>query len=201
MSIDALFLDIGGVVFEINWRRTAEALGFLSAPKQDQMWSKVAHWDLHLEFERGKVTPEHFFTQMRSELSLEKEHDLIEAWNKLIVGPLPQAETIFDKYKNKLPILALSNTNKTHYDHLIEKFSISKKFNHFLTSFDLGHRKPDPEIYLAAAEFANVKPERSLFIDDNLSNVECAKKLGFKSYQTVNSVEKTLIILRENLGF
>lgn len=199
MSIDAVFLDIGGIILEIDWRRTASAIGYLDAIKQEAMWKKVAHWDVHLEFERGKISPEQFFSQLRNELSLSEEHDLIQAWNKLIVGPLPGVEDIFSRYKNKIQLIALSNTNKTHYDHQIESFSILKKFDRFVTSFSIGHRKPDPEIFIAAAELVGVKPERAVFIDDSLANVECARRIGFKAFQTVNSPIETLSILSKIL--
>jgi HAD superfamily hydrolase (TIGR01509 family) len=65
----------------------------------------------------------------------------------------------------------------------------------------MGYRKPDPEIFVRAAEMMGVRPERAVFFDDSLKNVETAKSVGFKAFHTVNSPDKTIEILSEVLGF
>jgi 2-haloacid dehalogenase len=42
-------------------------------------------------------------------------------------------------------------------------------------------RKPTPEFYQILLDRYNVKPEESLFIDDNYRNILAAEKLGINS--------------------
>ena len=42
-------------------------------------------------------------------------------------------------------------------------------------------RKPFPEFYKLLLNRYNVKPEETIFIDDNLRNVKAAEALGIKS--------------------
>ena len=42
--------------------------------------------------------------------------------------------------------------------------------------------KPDPAIYLAAAELAGVPPERCLFVDDSAANTDAARALGMTAH-------------------
>jgi putative hydrolase of the HAD superfamily len=47
-----------------------------------------------------------------------------------------------------------------------------------VNSSRIGAVKPDPQIYLYAAEVASAKPERCLFVDDTPANVAGAEAVG-----------------------
>lgn len=200
MSAQAVFLDIGGIILEINWRRTVEALGIFDRAKQDQIWSVLGSAKIHFELERGNATPDEFFSFVRSELRLSAETPLEFAWNKLILGTLPNVEQIFDRYAGKVPLYVLSNTNLPHYDYFMNQFPVMKRFDRIMTSFELGHRKPDAEIYLSAAAQVGLSPSSIVFIDDSPANVDAAEKLGFRSFHSVNSVPATLEILQRQFS-
>ena len=59
-------------------------------------------------------------------------------------------------------------------------------------SFEVGSRKPEPEIYHKALDVANAKAENSLFIDDLIENIEIARSMDintihFKTIENFNS--------------
>jgi len=202
--IDIIFLDLGGVVVEVDWRPTLIKLGIHDEALQNQVRDKLVAWELHHDFERGHVTESTFFAGMKDFLKLDlktnlKTSDMIEAWNCLIVRPLPGIENIFDMYSGKTPIIALSNTNITHHDHMKLHYPIINRFDRVFTSYELRARKPDAEIYSLAARKAGVEPGRTLFIDDNILNVEAARQVGFHSYQTVNSTEQSLEVISRHM--
>ena len=93
------------------------------------------------------------------------------AWNGLIVGELKGIEKVFDTFSGRVPVCALSNTNLTHMVEQFPKIPVLARFDRIFTSCELGCRKPDPEIYLAAAAALNIAPERVAFIDDLAVNV------------------------------
>jgi HAD superfamily hydrolase (TIGR01509 family) len=201
MKADILFLDVGGIILEIDWKHSLEPLGFTDAASQEKVLSKIRGWrELHL-FECGKISSEEFFTSLRKLLDMDGNPALEDAWNKLIVGPLPNADKIFDRYKGKIPICALSNTNISHHQYQSAQFPILKRFDRFFSSYELGHRKPDPEIFVTAAKAMGVDPQRAIFFDDSLSNVKTAKTLGFNAFHTVNSPDETISLLNDFLGF
>jgi HAD superfamily hydrolase (TIGR01509 family) len=41
--------------------------------------------------------------------------------------------------------------------------------------------KPEPKVYLLAAESVGVKPDEALFIDDFIENVEGARRVGMQA--------------------
>lgn len=49
---------------------------------------------------------------------------------------------------------------------LIKRLEVRKLVDHVFLSFEVGHRKPDPEIYLEALRALDAPPGQVLFIDD-----------------------------------
>jgi len=58
-----------------------------------------------------------------------------------------------------------------------------------VVSGEEGIIKPEPEIFLIAAERLKVKPEECLFIDDIERNVEGAKAVGMIGIQYVSNAQ------------
>ena len=53
-------------------------------------------------------------------------------------------------------------------------------FDFILTADDTPYRKPDPKVFLIAAEALNVKPEECLVIEDSYSGCQAARAAGMK---------------------
>jgi HAD superfamily hydrolase (TIGR01509 family) len=61
---------------------------------------------------------------------------------------------------------------------LIDRLKTRKLVNHVLLSFEAGHRKPTPEIYLQSLRALDVDPGHALFIDDQLKFCAGAAAVG-----------------------
>lgn len=193
MSVRAIFLDLGGVVIGLNWTHTFEFLGIKDPARQKEMIAYLRDSKTLDSFERGLLSRAEFFGQLVKDWQLMQDLRTLEAaWSMVNLGPLPGVERIFDLYEKKAALYALSNTNESHIEHIVREYPVTGRFRKIFTSHELGHRKPEPEMYLKAAMLASVKPEESIFIDDLAANVEAARKLGFHAYQTVNSTDDTL---------
>lgn len=75
----------------------------------------------------------------------------------------------------------LSNMPREWWGYFSNKFSLAEYFNPIVLSGKVGMRKPDKEIYLEFEKRSGIPLERSLFIDDRLSNLETASNLGIKT--------------------
>jgi len=62
-----------------------------------------------------------------------------------------------------------------------EVFPFIDHFDGIVISSEVGLMKPDPQIYLLAAEQVGVKPQEALFVDDFIENVEGARKVGMQA--------------------
>jgi putative hydrolase of the HAD superfamily len=73
-------------------------------------------------------------------------------------------------------------------DRVFKNAGVRQYFSTFIMSSLLGILKPHELMYTTALKELGVKPEEALFIDDNIVNVEAARKLGMRG----------LVILRSN---
>ncbi len=73
-------------------------------------------------------------------------------------------------------------------ERVFRNADLRQYFSTFIMSSVLGVLKPHELMYTTALKELGVKPEEALFIDDNIVNVEAARKLGMQG----------LVILRHN---
>ena len=199
-QIKVLFLDLGGVIFELDWRAALSKFDITNSDAQVRWMQAFATASVQHRFECGKSSREEFLHDLKKFFKHSGSIETAEqAWIALVKGVLPGAEEIFARFSAKLPIIALSNTDTIHYENLLKNSPIMKNFTEVYTSFNLGFRKPNKEIYLQAARQAGVQPENCLFIDDTLDNVLSAAECGFTAHQSVNSPALTLEILHRYL--
>src|SRR6188508_817855 len=59
-NLDTLILDLGGVLIDVDYQRTADAFHALGFKKFDEQFSKAKQTRLFDEFETGVITPAKF---------------------------------------------------------------------------------------------------------------------------------------------
>ena len=90
---------------------------------------------------------------------------------------IPMIQDLKDKgYK----VYYLSNWSAWTHDLLQEagKFDFLKYMDGGVFSYDVGYRKPDPEIYQILLNRYKINPEEAVFFDDRKENIEAANKMG-----------------------
>jgi len=78
-------------------------------------------------------------------------------------------------------IWCLSNDVAEWSEKLRQRHGLTRWFNGFVISGDVGSRKPDKEIYKALIERVNESPNKLLFVDDHEVNLDTASSLGMKT--------------------
>jgi putative hydrolase of the HAD superfamily len=177
--IKAVILDVGNVLVEVN---IAQAMVRLGRPADVQLHQKIAaigQWATYDAFERGALREEEFLPALRAHLAVDLHHtELVAGWNALLVRLVDGVEGLLDEVIGRLPVYALTNTNPTHYDYFTRQMPLLQRLDRIITSFHIGHRKPERQIFQAAAQLVGHPPADLLFIDDLLANVEGARAVG-----------------------
>jgi FMN phosphatase YigB (HAD superfamily) len=83
----------------------------------------------------------------------------------------------FTQHKNHLTLAIYSNSAGLLKDKYIKQV-VSPVFEHVLLSKELGLAKDNPAGYTTICQQLNVAPSNTVFIDDNLFNVEAARNAG-----------------------
>ncbi len=96
----------------------------------------------------------------------------------------PMNEQMMELCKNlkkhyKLGII--TDNSKERLDLLKEEMKLSDVFDVIVVSGETGVRKDSDETFIKALQLAGCSPEECIFIDNNASNLEAPKKLGWKT--------------------
>ena len=91
----------------------------------------------------------------------------------------------------------LTNSFKEFRAH-IEKHVDFGIFDLVIDSSEVGHRKPEPEIYELTTKRLRIAPERILYLDDFVANVNGARAAGWDAIH-VTSQQQALAALTEAL--
>jgi glucose-1-phosphatase len=96
-----------------------------------------------------------------------------------------------------VPTGCLSNTNSIHWNAHFAKWALMTGFDHSFLSFEIGAVKPDQELFQFVADAIAAPPERTLFLDDNILNIDAALSFGFQAHRVkgVSEARRALIEL------
>lgn len=188
-KIDAVIFDLGGVILDIDYNLTHNAFEKLGVGNFDTMYSQAEADRLFRDLETGHIKEANFYIEFNkcTGLSLSTS-EIRDAWNAMLLTFRENSLVFLDEISSKYRLFLLSNTNEIHYNMFKTIYygkRRDKAFENFFEkayySFDMGMRKPDNEIYKQVLMENNLNPQRTVFIDDSVQNVEAAAKVGIQT--------------------
>ena len=94
---------------------------------------------------------------------------------------LPGALSLLAAFEAKGYKMAIaSSAPRRNVDLLVDKLRISRFFQAIVSSEDVTAGKPDPEVFLKAAEKLSAPPSRCVVFEDAIDGVKAAKAAGMK---------------------
>jgi HAD superfamily hydrolase (TIGR01509 family) len=200
-SIEVVLFDLGNVILPFDHHQIGEKLLRFSLKKKTEDSQKIFAYLFDLEtgavnlYETGKMTSLEFFQSLKDFFRLQISfEEFVTLWNDIFTENKEVSE-IVRSLKGKIRLGLVSNTNALHFDHIASRFPVVHSFDRWILSHEVGYKKPAPEIYQRAIEWASVEPEKILFIDDSIKNVEAAVSLGIQGIHFVSARQ-----LREELS-
>jgi putative hydrolase of the HAD superfamily len=184
--IKTLIFDLGGVIVPFDFQRAYKRLEPLCSLTTEEMRQRIRATDLVTRFETGLVGSEEFVLELSRTINLtasaEEFHDL---WNCIFLKETLIPEELFVALKRRYRLMLLSNTNALHFQMLLANYPLLRHMDAFILSYEVRSMKPAPEIYRAALEQAECKPEECFYTDDLIENVEGARRHGMDAVQFV----------------
>lgn len=180
-KITTLVFDLGGVLIDWNPEYLYRSI-FPDEKERSWFLSTICTLDWNEEQDAGRTLQE------GTEYLVKKypEHESsIRAyygrWKEMLGGPIHDTVEIFRqlKFDTGIRLYALTNWSAETFPVALELYEFLHWFDGRLVSGEEGIRKPSPEIYrLLISRFA-IRPEETIYVDDNLRNVIPARELGF----------------------
>lgn len=179
-KVQAVCFDVGNVLVEIDIAYAIARLGLHVDDRLAQKIQALGQWETYDAFERGHLLEAKFLRDLSAHLVVELHHtELVAWWNSSLRKMVDGVERVVSETIGRMPVYALTNTNPLHFDYFTQHMPLFQRFDHVITSFHVGHRKPEAQLFTAAAQLIGQSPEDILFIDDLMTNVEGAKAVGY----------------------
>lgn len=192
--IKTIFFDIGGVLLNIYPERTIKHLSEITNLTEKEIENAFPE-EAHHKYERGEISGAEFFNAVKCTLPKSNNLTKEQFWNAwgMLVGTETEVVEIMNELSLKYSVWLLSNTNPYHILEE-ERFKLFNKIAGGIYSFEVGSRKPEPEIFHSALKTANTSAKESLFIDDLIENVEMARSLNFNAihFKSINDFRNQL---------
>ncbi|MFA6030004.1 MAG: HAD family phosphatase [Elusimicrobiota bacterium] len=197
-AVRAVFFDIGNVLLHFDARqvqkRFVAAVGLRPKSVRELLWAGR----LVDGVERGRITSARLYRVFREELSYRGTfEEFRRLWCDMFTLDRGAQRLLARLARRGVPVYLLSNTNRLHYDHILERYDFPRLVRGAVLSYRLGLRKPEVGIYRAAVRRARVRPEEALFIDDLPKNVAGARRVGLRAcrYRGARDLERRLRVL------
>jgi len=187
-NYEVIIFDLGGVVIDLTYEDTIDALEQLGAQDFKELYSQALQSDLFDRYETGAISSLHFINKLKEYLPASiSPNKVVSAWNAMIKSFQPEKLDFLLKLKLSHKTALLSNTNDLHETFVRRKLSeqtnlpLEAYFHNTYLSHQIKQRKPHPETFLWVCEEMGVKAKDVLFIDDSAQHIEGAKKAGLNA--------------------
>jgi epoxide hydrolase-like predicted phosphatase len=191
-GIDAVIFDLGGVLVDLSPQKTAGAFAQLAGVSPEDVFKLYASHAEFNAYEKGGINDYEFRDFVRKAFSVDATDTLIDAcWNAMLLGFPEEKLNKLQVLKRYFRTVVLSNTNAIHLrfieECILQGKSLSAFFHHAYYSHIVQLRKPDMEIYHHVLKNSRLVPQKTVFLDDNLENLEAASKTGIHTIHVTNS--------------
>jgi 2-haloacid dehalogenase len=192
---EAVIFDIGGVLLDWDPRHLYRKL-FDDEQEMEHFLSRICTPAWHAPHDSGVSTEESCsdLATLHPEMA-----DLIWAWSlrgdEMVAGTIDSTvEILRALHEDGVRCYALTNMEAENFPRRAASFEFFGWFDGAVVSGFEGIAKPSPEIFLRLLTKFDLSAASTLFVDDNLDNVETATALGMQAhlYRSPGELEQFL---------
>ena len=190
-NIRNLIFDLGNVILNIDTKLSEIAFAKYGMNDFEKLYTLASQNELFDRLEVGSISENEFYDEFRKVTGCKLDNQILEqCWNALIMDfPAARIEMLKHlKNEGKYRTFILSNTNIIHYRFytaLLKRVhgvdGLESLVEHAYFSHEIGLKKPNRDIFDHVVTNSHIKPEESIFIDDNEANIKAANALGFNT--------------------
>ena len=183
MRKNALIFDLDGVlVFTdkfhyLAWKNVADELGIPFDEKVNDRLRGVSRMDsLEIILEQYHGAP---LTAEEKQQIAAKKNDLYRSYLATMTEKdvSDEVRATLAELKNRGYLLALGSSSK-NAKYILEKVDLLSAFDKISDGNNIVRSKPDPEVFLKAAEFLGVSPATCAVVEDAKAGIDAAKAGG-----------------------
>lgn len=188
-GIDSLIFDLGGVIINLDTRRTVEAFAHL-ASRRPEVVEPLMALPFFEDYEKGMMPDSEFRENVRGVLGVHASDQQIDAaWNAMLLDVPHSRLALLRALAPRYRLFLLSNTNAIHLHCFNTRVlagsglkTLAPLFTRTYYSHLLGMRKPDDEIFEFVLRDTGAAAAATLFLDDNADNLRGAQRCGIAAF-------------------
>ncbi|WP_295334710.1 beta-phosphoglucomutase [Flavobacterium sp.] len=178
MTKKAFIFDLDGVIVDtakyhfLAWQKLAQELGIEFTPEHNEELkgvSRVRSLDIILALGNIEASQED-----KNKWLIQKNEDYLSYLVDMDESEiLPGVVTVLEFIKEKQQLIALGSASKNARP-ILEKTGILHFFDAIVDGNDVSNAKPDPEVFLRAAQLLNVSNENAIVFEDSVAGIQAA---------------------------
>ena len=184
MKISGAIFDLDGVIVDtaryhyLAWKEIARELGFDFKESDNERLKGVSRMaSLEILLEVGHITG--LSQKEKNEIAERKNKRYVEILSSLDERELlPGAKEYLLKLKEDAVGIALGSASK-NAPYILKKLKIYELFDIVVDGNSVLKAKPDPEVFLKAADGLRVLPEQCCVYEDSQAGIDAALFAGF----------------------
>ena len=185
MSKKGFIFDLDGVIVDtakyhyLAWKKTAESLDIhFSEVENEQLKgvSRIRSLEKILEWGGKSLSQEEF-----SAVLVEKNEDYLNYISGMTAEEiLPEVPRVLHYLKEQGQPIALGSASKNART-ILTQVGLLEMFDSIVDGTNVSKAKPDPEVFLQAAQGLGMQPQDCIVFEDSLAGIEAANTGGMLS--------------------
>jgi beta-phosphoglucomutase len=183
-TIKGCIFDLDGVIVDtakyhyLAWKRLADQLGFFFSEKDNERLKGVSRMaSLEILLEVGGLA---FDKDAKLALATEKNQWYVEYITAMKEDEiLPGAKEFIESARAAGLKVALGSASKNALT-ILNRLKLTTYFDSIIDGNKVSKAKPDPEVFLLAAQELGIHPANCVVFEDAKAGVEAAKRAGMK---------------------
>ena len=198
MNKKAFIFDLDGVIVDtakyhfLAWKKLANSIGVDFTEHQNEQLkgvSRIKSLEKILGWGNKSISEDEFM-----ELMALKNDDYLSFINKMDENEiLPDVNKMLDFLIDNHQFIALGSASK-NARMILDKVHLLEKFRVIVDGNDVTKAKPNPEVFLKAAQQLNCNPKDCIVIEDSVAGVKAANiasmvSIGIGDKETLNGAD------------
>jgi len=183
-QITACIFDLDGVIVDtakyhfLAWKRLADQLGIRFTEEDNERLKGVSRMaSLEIILEIGGIDLD---TQKKQEYATLKNEWYVEYISKMTPDEILPGSVHFITDIKKRGIKTAIGSASKNTPMILERVGIKELFDAVADGNNTTNAKPDPEVFLKAAELLNTDPSECVVFEDAVAGIQAARNAGMR---------------------
>ena len=181
-----VIFDLGNVLVSVDFMRACKRLEAAGGAPAAVILAAIANGEDKRAFDTGRLSPQQFAARFCAASGVRLSYaEFAEIWCDIFTEQR-EVTAVLDQIATKADLVLLSNTDPLHIGYVRTHYGFMQKFGRMLLSYEVGHAKPERQIFERALGLA-APGTPMIYFDDVPEFVSAARACGLPAERFVDA--------------